>query len=179
MRLYWIIEGLANPLYTAMAAEKVRDKETGQEYKLEKFVVLKKQDAPKILAEDTGKYEFRPRIEESHTEKAELFRKRKVITKLALPLHQEEVMGSKGYWIIEGIVPPLYTDEPCDFVRSKETGKKYKRGQRKLFKDENYPLPLAEHLDKYDFIYESRGTTMTQEDYIREMWVNTTLDKKK
>lgn len=71
---------------------------------------MKKQDASKILAEDTGKYEFYPRNEEPYTEKAGLFRKRKVITKISFHLHQEKVMGSKGYWIIEGIVPPLYTD---------------------------------------------------------------------
>ncbi|MDE7453572.1 MAG: hypothetical protein K2N22_04110 [Clostridia bacterium] len=180
MRVYWLIEGLDKPLYTAKAARLVKDKETGKEYKLGKMVALKKSNAPKILAEDTGKYEFYRRMEEVHYEKAGLFRKRKVVTKAALQTIQKELTGIQYFWIIDGYSPKTYTKKACDLVRDKATGKTYKRGDFVKFADEEYPFPLAEHTDNFDFIYDADSCSpMTQEDYMGEIWVNTLFGKGK
>lgn len=180
MRVYWLIGELEKPLYTAKAVRIIMDKQTGKEYTPSRMEFFKKNDAPKVLAEDTGKYDFFPMQRESHIEKVGLFRKRTVITKVSLPIDQKELMGVQGFWPIEGFEPITYTNKACDRIRCKATNKEYKLGKRVLFKDENYPFPLAEHTDKFDFIYYGTpNTPMTQEDYACEIWVNHLFDSKK
>jgi hypothetical protein len=76
-----------------------------------------------------------------------------------------------GLWKIENL--NLYTNKAVDYIRDKQTKKEYKRGERIFFRNEDTtPFPLAEHTNKYDFIYEmDDSSNLTTNDYLREISV--------
>ena len=170
MRVYWKIKVGKETLYTAYAVTKVVDKKTSTAYIPGEMVVLKKNEAPKVLVEDTGKYDLYIKEEKFHFERRGLFGKQKVFTQLDGGSFRKEFTGMNGFWKIEGTSPVIYTQKACDLIRDKETKQLYKRGEIKIWWDENYPMPLAEHMDRFDFIYFVNDAPMTQEDYTREIW---------
>ncbi len=172
MRVYWKIKGTRAPLYTTYRVEKIVDKTTLSSYFPGDMVVFKKNEAPKALAENDDRYQLFVKQSEFHIERRGLFKKQKVYTQLPGDAMREEIIGKKGFYVIEGIVPPIYTSKACDIVRDKVTKQEYRRGDMKIWWTEDYPMPLAEHLDKFDFIYfiHEDERPMTQDDYTREIW---------
>lgn len=178
MRVYWKIETEKETLYTAYAVTKVVDKKTYKEYVPGEMAVLKKNEAPKVLVEDTGKYDLHIKEERFHFERRGLFGKQKVFTQLSGREFCKEFTGMNSFWEIEGTSPVIYTQKACDLFRDKETKQLYKRGEIKIFWDEDYPMPLAEHMDRFDFIYFVKDAPMTQEDYAREIWARGVFRKR-
>ena len=186
MRAYWLLEGVEEPLYTAYPARIVIDKKTGREYQTGKMVFLKKSDAPKNLIEnEEGRYDYVLLRDEEHVEGK--IRKRTVITK-SFPtkdFQRQDVCRLLGFWIIKGLNPTTYTRKACTYIRDKATGKKYKRGKCVLFRaEEEYPdfANLAEYSGKYDIVHncvinQSTSGGMTQEDYVREIWMQNVFKK--
>ena len=64
----------------------------------------------------------------------------------------------KMFWKVLGM-EDVYTDIAADYIRDKATGREYKRSERELFRGEDMTqFPLAEHTDKYEFIYEEASS---------------------
>lgn len=170
MRVYWKIDTGKETLFTAYAVIKVVDKKTGIAYFPGEMLALKKSEAPKVLIEDTGKYDLHIKEEKFHFERRGLFGKQKVVTQFNGGSFQKELTGLNGFWEIVGTSPVIYTQKICDLLRDKETKQLYKRGELKIWWDEDYPMPLAEHMERFDFIYFAKDAPMTQEEYTREIW---------
>ena len=170
MRVYFKLKDTKEPLYTAYAVNRVKDKQTGKIYYPGEMIVRKKDQAPQKLVDYDDRYELDIRKEAFHMERRGLFGRRKVITQLSGSVTQKEYVGMKGFWVIEGYNPPLYTAKACDLFRDKATKQEYRRGEMQIYWTEDYPFPLAEHLNKFDFIYFEQDRPMTRDDYAREIW---------
>ncbi len=178
MRVYWVLKGSAGSLYTAYKVDMVKDKQTEEIYYPEKIVALPKDQAPKTLAEQSDRYELFIKKEEFHMERRGLFGKQKVFTQISGAKGNPELTGLNGFWPIEGYSPLLYTRKACDLFRDKKTKQVYRRGKIQIFWSEDYPLPLAEHLNVFDFIYYIKDAPLTQEDYSREIWASHLFGKR-
>ena len=83
---------------------------------------------------------------------------------------EREFLSFFGLYKIEGL--DVYTNQAVDYLRDKQTGIEYRRGERKVFYNEDQtPFPLAEHTDKYEYIYEDNVDVMQRKerDYLKEI----------
>lgn len=83
----------------------------------------------------------------------------------------------KGLWVIKDTYPPLYTNKAADIIIEKATGKKFVRGKRKLFQEEDLPNKI-EDTDKYEFIYtDNKSQGLSNENILQEILINKWLKK--
>ena len=91
------------------------------------------------------------------------------------PTYFENAFGETqllyGAWRIVGL--NLYTSLAVNYVRDKVTGKEYPRGEIEVFyKERPDILPYAEHLNRYELIYEIEAPPLGTNDYLREISTN-------
>jgi hypothetical protein len=180
MKMFWEVLGVNKKLYTGKAVEYIIDNRNGKKYFLGTGRFYKKQEYPINLAENIWEHsKNRPRyeffynlpwhLEPDKIEKNGFFRKkRKVYSTFNSRELEKEYLGILGFWKIDGL--DLYTGKAADYIRDKKTGIEYRRGEMELFSEENFPFPLIEHTDLYEYIYETNeACSLTQEDYLREI----------
>ena len=182
LKIFWSILGVKNGLYTGMAVKYIIDKKSGKKYYTGEGRLYKKKDYPQNLAENLlERYDFCYGVpayrEPDKMEKKGFFGKtRRIYTSVAPKSLEAEYLDLFGLWKIEGL--DIYTDKAVDYIRDKTTGKEYRRGKRILFKNEDTtPFPLAEHTDRYEYIYEDNNCfSATKKDYLREINANLTIN---
>ena len=164
MKMFWEILGTKKKLYTGFAVKYIIDKKDGKRYYTGEGKLYKKQEYPKNLAEnvwENGKgyrygfcYGVAADVKPDRIEKKSFFGKvRQVYTTINPKELEKEYLNLFGLWKIEGL--NIYTNKAVAYIRDKRTGKEYPRGKRVLFHNEDMtPFPLAEHTDRYEYIYE-------------------------
>jgi hypothetical protein len=189
MKMFWKVLGMENDFYTGKACYQIVDRKNGISYEIGEGQLFLKKDYPKNIIENISDF-FEGKLrygiyykfsdQPDRVEKKGFFGKSRLIyTKVHPQQLETEYIGLFGLWEIEGL--DVYTDIGADYIRDKTTGKEYKRGERKLFRDEDMtPFPLAEHTDKYEFIFEREPTAPTNDlQEIRSiLTVNSIFNKK-
>lgn len=180
MKMFWKILGMQN-VYTAQAVKWVIDKKDGKRYDVGEGKLFVKKDYPKNLLESIENYykgEHRYSFyygvafnnPPNRIERKGIFgATRRVYTRVHPQELEREYLNIFGLWKIKGL--DLYTDKAATYIRDKITGKEYKRGERVLFfKEDMSPFPLAEHTDRYEYIYEDGFVSepLTTKEYLRE-----------
>lgn len=180
MKMFWEVIGMKN-VYTGNFVKWVVDKKDGKRYDIGVGRLYLKKDYPKQLLESPEnyykggcRYDFYYGVafeqKPDRIEKKGFFgRERRVYSKVHPLSLETEYLDFFGLWKIEGL--PLYTDKAVTYIRDKATGREYRRGERVLFfKEDMTPFPLAEHTDRYEYIYEDGYIEpMQTNDYLREI----------
>ena len=161
MKMFWKVLGMENDFYAKHVWSRIVDKKTNITYEIGEGQFFLKKDYPQNiiensneLFEDGHRYAFYGGgdVKYDYIEEKGFFGKtrRVYFTKKWL---ETEYIGLWGLWKVDGL--DVYTDIVADYIRDKNTGKEYKRGERVLFQGEDLtPFPLAEHTENYEFIYE-------------------------
>ena len=181
MKLFWEVLGMRNT-YTGFALKYVIDNKSGKRYNIGEGRLYKKKDYPKMLLEDRQEL-FNGRLRYScyygiaveqkpdRIEKKGVFgANRRVYATVNPKTKEREFLSFFGLYKIEGL--DVYTNQAVDYLRDKQTGIEYRRGERKVFYNEDQtPFPLAEHTDKYEYIYEDNVDVMQRKerDYLKEI----------
>lgn len=186
MKLFWKVLGLKKNCYTGKAVSFVVDKKNGKRYEIGEAKWYQKKDYPKNLLEDVllnhkgdCRYAFHYALpfsskEKEYIERKGFFRKERCVTSpFCASTFECELPDVGAFWVVEEL--NMYTAKAADFIRDKETGKEYPRGELKFFSDGIFPFPLAEHTDKYEFIYELSDNVSTDSDLLRELFVSSLL----
>lgn len=182
MKMFWEVLGTKKKLYTGYAVKYVIDKKDGKRYETGKGKLYLKKDHPKNLAENVaGDYSYNARYDfcygvpsdrkPDRIEKKGFFGGERHIYFSPPPkMLEREYLDWFGLWKIDGL--DLYTDLAADYVRDKQTGREYRRGERVLFENEDTsPFPLAEHSDRYEYVLEINAVKgeLNTNDYMREI----------
>lgn len=182
MKMFWKVLGMED-VYTEKACYRIVDKKTNMEYMIDEGRFFLKKDYPNNILENNmelfeGKfrYDYYYKISDKpdYIEKKGIFGKsRQVYSKVPTHLLGTKYEGLFGLWKIEDL--DVYTDIAADYIRDKATGKEYKRSERELFRGEDMtPFPLAEHTDKYEFIYEEASSVANND--LQEICTTLTLN---
>ena len=181
MKQFWEILGLKKKLYTGKAAAYVIDKKDGARYEVGAGKWCTTKEYPKNLLENIclpstkePRYEFHyaiPRFKEAERiEKKGFFGKtRRIVSPFCAETLEKEFPDCTGFWKIEEL--GLYTAQAAQFIRDKKTKKEYRQGNYRWFANkEDFPFPLAEHTDAFEFIYEfDNSCSWTEKDALREI----------
>ena len=175
MKIFWEILGVKKKLYTGRAVKYIIDTKDGKKYYTGEGRLYKKKEYPPNLAENIwGRYNFYYGVptfrEPDQIETKGFFGKtRRIYTSSDPKSLEAEFLNFFGLWKIDGL--DIYTNKAVDYIRDKNTGKEYRRGEIKLFYNEDIrPFPLAEHTDRYEYIYEDNNYfAPTTDDYLREI----------
>ena len=164
MKMFWKVLGMENDFYTTSAYSKIVDRKTNVTYEIGDGQFFLKKDYPQNIIENINeffeeklRYDFYGGgdVEYDYIEKKGIFGKTRRVY-FSKNMLGKEYIGLWGLWKIDGL--EVYTDIAADYIRDKSTGIEYVRGERILFRGEDLtPFPLAEHTDKYEFIFEQNN----------------------
>jgi hypothetical protein len=163
MKMFWKVLGMENDFYTTSPYSKIVDRKTNVTYEIGDGQFFLKKDYPQNIIENINEFfeeELRygfyggGDVEYDYIEKKGIFGKTRRVY-FSKNMLGKEYIGLWGLWKIDGL--EVYTDIAADYIRDKSTGIEYVRGERILFRGEDLtPFPLAEHTDKYEFIFEQK-----------------------